>query len=120
MTEVTLGPLDGDSSVTATVIITAATGDYVPISGVAGSVIRIYAILLVPGGTTNITFKNGSTAISGAIPFTSTQIMGPLMMPFSGQPYYTLSVGNSFAINSSAAVALGGNVWYTQNAAPLA
>lgn len=89
----------------------ATSGDNNIVAGVTAKVIKAYRLYIVVGGATNITIKDGSTALTGAMPFASN---GSLVLDFSGIPWYTTSAGNALVINSSAAVQVSGRVEYTQ------
>lgn len=90
---------------------TASSGDIAAVPAVAGQIIRVYRLLLVIGGTTNITFKDGTTALTGALPFV---VNNQLLLPFDGEPWFTTSQSGQFTINGSQAVQVSGIVYFTQ------
>jgi hypothetical protein len=89
----------------------AGAGDNTVVAAVVGNPIRVYGIVFTVGGATNITFKDGTTALSGAYILTGNG--SSLTKPLSEEPYYTTTLGNGFVINSTNAVAVGGTLWYT-------
>ena len=90
----------------------SGAGDNSVIPNSPGLLIRVYRIWFVVAAVTNITFKRGSTLLSGAAPF---QANGSLVFDFTGEPWWnTLSDQEAFIINSSNAVAVTGQVYYEQ------
>ncbi len=104
-----IGPIDGEF-LQAVVVDNSGGGNIAAPAGINGEIIRVYRIMLVLGGTTNITFQDGSTALSGPMPMLAN---GSFFLPMDGTPHYTTSAGNAFNINSSAAVEVAGTVWFT-------
>jgi hypothetical protein len=88
----------------------SASGDNIIIPGVAGKRIKVLQFFFVLAATTNLTYKSGSTALSGPLDFGSNaaQVQDFIQLP------YTCNVGDPFIINSSSAVQVGGTVWYVQ------
>lgn len=96
----------------------ATSGDNAVIAGGgAGTTIRIHRIFFVVAAATNITFKDGATGLTGAIPMLAN---GSFVLDFSSEPWFTTSATNSFVINSSAGVQLSGRIYYTQGVPPVA
>jgi hypothetical protein len=89
-------------------INTAAGGDIVISPAVVNESTKLYRLLLVAGGATNITFKDGATPLSGPIPFSTNS---GLVLDFSGDPWYIGSLNTNFIINSSSAVQVSGTAW---------
>ena len=107
--QVSIGPIDGEFL--QSVIVSSSAGGNIPApAGQNGVIIRIYRVMLVLGGTTNITFQDGSTALSGAMPMLAN---GSFFLPMDGYPHFTTLAGNAFNINSSTAVQVSGTVWFT-------
>lgn len=92
------------------VIDISTSGDNTIITGTATKKIRIYSLVFVSEGTVSITLKDGATAISGAMAFSANMGFSENFWPAP----ITLSSGNAFVINLSAAVAVRGFVIYTQ------
>ena len=78
-------------------------------AAVAGKVIHITNLTLTVGGETNLTFKSGTTAISGAMDFGGTNEPRGISDHLGCCPLKT-TVGEAFVITSSAAVQVSGYV----------
>lgn len=96
---------------------TSSSGDTTAIAAVTGRRIRVYALTLenTDGTTdTSITFKDGSTAYNATTVFIASgggsYELGTLQAP--NWVYESSTQGSAFVINSSAAVALTGRIWY--------
>jgi hypothetical protein len=111
MTQVTIGPINGLAL--STVVVNSTSGTIAAPAGVTGKIIRVYKLFLVVGGTTNITFQDGTTALSGPVPLIAN---GSITLDMDGQAWFTTSVGNAFNIgNSGSSVQVSGTVYYTAN-----
>jgi hypothetical protein len=93
---------------TEVVINTAAGGDIVISPAVAQASTKLYRLLLLCNGTTNLIFKDGANPLSGPLPFTAG---GGMVLDFSGDPWYVGSLATNFIINSSNAVQISGTAW---------
>ena len=84
------------------------SGDQILVAGVAGSKIAVLQFFFVVSATTTLIYKSGSTALTGPLSF--------LANGAQVQDYINLHLlcndGDPFVINSSAAVTLGGTIWY--------
>lgn len=89
------------------------TGDNSIVAGVALQTIRIHRIFFVVGAATNIIFKNGATALTGAVPMLAN---GSFVLDYSGEPWFTTDAGSAFVINQSGTAQISGRVYYTQSA----
>lgn len=89
----------------------AGSGDTTLIAGVASQTVRIHRIFFVVGAATNIIFKDGATALTGAIPMLAN---GSFVLDYSGEPWFTTTAANGFVVNSSAGVQISGRIYYTQ------
>lgn len=107
MPAVSLGP-DQTGSLTPVVVNSSSALIAAPV-GVPGKVIRVYRIVLVVGGTTNITFQDASTAVSGPFPMVAN---GSIVLDIDGTAWYATSLGNAFNIANSGTVQVSGNVYY--------
>jgi hypothetical protein len=85
-----------------------ASGDNLVILGAINSRIKVLQFFLVISAATNIIYKSGSTPISGPLVFGSN---GAHVLDYMQLPL-TCNWGDSFIINSSNAVQVGGTVWY--------
>ena len=99
------------ASTRTAVINFSSSGDNTVISAVSANPIKIYGIVFTVAGATNITFKDGTTALSGAIVLTGNG--SSMTLPVNDEPYFTVSIGNAFVVNNSNAVQASGVVWYT-------
>lgn len=87
-------------------ISTGASGDLTVASMDDGRTFHVMALSLIAEGATDLTFKSGSTEISGPMEFADTD---RLELPISGVPYLTgRSAGDDFIVNNSAAVQISG------------
>lgn len=87
----------------------AAAGDNTVVAGTAGKQIKLVTIVLTVSGETNLIFKAGATAISGAMDFGGDgEPRG--MVPHHGCCALELTAGQAFVINSSNAVQVSGYV----------
>jgi hypothetical protein len=98
----------------ATPIDFSASGDNTVIVGVSGLLIKVYRYFLVVAQPTNLTFKNGAVALTGAVPLTSNEAM---VFTFDTMPWFTMTAGASFVINSSGGGQVSGAAYYTQEQA---
>lgn len=109
MAQMWIGPQNGLPLSVSVVTSTSAT--VTGVAAITGQIIRVYKMFLVVGGTTNLTFQDGTTALSGALPFVAN---GSIILDNSGTPWFTTSVGNAFNIgNSGSSVQVSGTVYYT-------
>jgi hypothetical protein len=95
---------------TPVVINTASSGDLALVAASGGNKARLYRLILVAGGITNITFKSAATALSGPIPLPAN---GSITLDFSGDPWFTTATNEAFNLNNSAAVQISGTAYYT-------
>ena len=104
----TWDPTLGASIKQASVDFTAA-GDNTVVSGLLGQRIKVLQFCLVISAATNLTYKSGSgTNVSGVLQFTAA---GAHVQDFIQLPI-TLNSGDSFVVNNSAGVQIGGTIWY--------
>ncbi len=89
----------------------AGSGDNAIIAAVAGKRIFIYRLYFILGAATNITFKDGSTALTGAMPFLAN---GFMILDPTQVPWHQTAAGAAFNINSSNAVQVSGSVGFIQ------
>lgn len=100
---------------TAVTMLTASINfstaiDSTIIAAVAASKIHLCGLLFTVGGETNITFKFGSTAKTGAMDFGGTSEPRGIVAPI----WFDIPLGTNeaFVIGSSAAVQISGWAWY--------
>jgi hypothetical protein len=95
---------------TSFLVNTAAGGDIPIVAAVAGKVVRVYRVLIIPTAAATLTWKDGTTVVSGPL---AVAINGIYNLEFTGEPWYFSSVGATINLNSTA-VQISGNVWFTQ------
>ena len=110
-TNVSLGTEDGQSLQTA-VISVSATGATALITGVTGKIIRVYQMFFITTLANNISFSDGSTGLTGTMPFPAN---GTFFADLNGQSYFTTSAAAAFNINCSVATLVAGTIYYTTN-----
>lgn len=103
--DATIGPL-----VQQAVINFNASGDNIVILGVMNQKIKVLQFFYVVAAATNITFKSGSTVLSGPLTYGSNaaQVQDYMQLPLN------CNFSDSFIMNSSSAVQVGGTIWYSQ------
>lgn len=108
--DLTLSPLVQQQAINFT-----GVGDNIIIAGVAGKIIRVLQFFFVCSTATTLTYKSGSTPISGPLSFVSN---GAQVQDFIQCPFNCLNTGDPFIINASLSVTIGGTIWFIQDAAP--
>jgi hypothetical protein len=90
-----------------------ATGDNLIIPGVSSQIIRVYRYFLMVRTATDLTFKDGASNLqTGPMPMAANEAM---VFTFDTKPWFTLSLGNAFIINSSGGNQVSGRVYFTQS-----
>lgn len=86
----------------------SGSGDNIVITGFPTQIIKVFQFFLVFAGATNITYKSGTTPLSGPLDFSANaaHVHDYIQLP------YTCLLGDNFVINSSNAVQVGGTIWY--------
>jgi hypothetical protein len=87
----------------------SSTGDNTIVSAVVGQGIYVFKYFLVVSTATNLIFKDGTTALTGAIDLTAN---GTMTFDFDTRPWYSTTQGNAFVINQSGTAQIGGRVYY--------
>ena len=92
-------------------ISTAASGDTTILAGVAGHNYRVINYVIVSGGTTNITFKSGAAAVTGAMPLVANS--GVSAASTRDAPLWeSVALGDALVINNSAAIQISGHITF--------
>jgi len=94
----------------STPISFSGSGDNQIIAAVAGQTIRVFGLFFTVAGATVLTFKDGSTNLTGAMTFNQGGAM--VLDPLGWLPRFMIS--GAFIINSSVAVQVSGRVMYAQ------
>lgn len=92
----------------------AASGDNTVLASNATTAQCVYAIFFNNSDAatpTNITIKNGSTNLTGAMRFASGTAMVLTFQNNAKLPWFVVSPGSAFILNSSAAVQISGGVY---------
>jgi hypothetical protein len=90
----------------------SAAGDTVVIASPSIGPINVYGLFLTVNGATLITFKDSSVgALSG--PFNLTGNGSSMSFVLQDEPWWQIKPGSNYVINSSNAVQVSGQVWYT-------
>lgn len=108
MSSVWLRPQDGYPLLKAVVNSTSAT--IALVAGSGANIVRLYRAILVFGGAGNITFEDGSTALSGPMPFAANAV---LILPMDGNEWFKTSAGNALNIANASTVQVSGTIYYT-------
>jgi hypothetical protein len=95
--------------ITSAKIDFSGSGDNTIVTGQAGKQVKLASLVLTVGGETNLTLKAGATAITGPMDFGGTDEPRGIV-DTHGYCALELAVGQSFVINSSAAVQVSGYV----------
>ncbi len=106
---VSIWPIDGGPLFQLAINSAAAT--VVAIPAIAKTILRIHRIWFVVAATTNLTFEDGGSALSGAVPMLAN---GAFVLDLSGWPWFTTSSGNAFNILNSGTAQISGTVDYTK------
>jgi hypothetical protein len=87
-----------------------ASGDNIIIVGSIGTLIRVLQFFWVIASTTTLIYKSGATALTGPLVFgtNAAQVQDFIQLPL------TCNNGDNFIVNSTAAVQVGGTIWYAQ------
>lgn len=89
----------------------SASGDNIIVTAPANGPINVYGLVFTVTGATNITFKDASTALTGAMVFTGNG--SSMTLPLQDEPWFQIQPGDNFIMNSSNAVTVGGALYYT-------
>jgi hypothetical protein len=84
------------------------------ISAPASGPINVYGLFFTVDAATNVTFKAGSTALSGTIDFANAGTSMTLQQ--SDEPYFYVAPGSAFVINQSGTANVKGTVFYSAGA----
>jgi len=88
-----------------------AAGDSTVVAGVTGQKIRVNGYVVQAGGNTNVTFKSGSNLLSG--PLSASGSSSGVASGSNPDGWFDCGLGESFIVNSSAAVQLSGHLDYS-------
>ena len=89
----------------------ASAGDNTIVSGVTGKKIRVLQYAFICAGAVTVTFKSGTTPISGDMSFASN---GGISTPFSPVGIIETAAGEDLVLNLSAAASVSGHLVYVE------
>jgi hypothetical protein len=89
----------------------SSSGDNTVVAAQTIGPVNVYGLFFTVAGATNIVFKDGSTALSGAVVLTGNG--SAMTLQINDEPYFQCQPGDAFVMNSSNAVAVTGTVYYT-------
>jgi hypothetical protein len=98
-------------NLSSTAINFNATGDTTLVTGVAGQIISVFQLFLVVSATTALTFKDGTTALTGAM---SMSANGSIFLHYDTTPWFFAGAGNNFVLNQFASAQISGRIYYVQ------
>jgi hypothetical protein len=90
----------------------SASGDNIIVPSMSGTFVKVLQLLLVSGGATTLIFKSGVSLLSGPMPMLAS---GSILLSYVQLPLQTLNLGDAFVINNSAAIQIGGIIWFLQS-----
>lgn len=103
-------PLNTNTRYLEAKIDCSANGDNTLIALVASKKIKVHRLFLVVSAATNITFKDGTTALTGAMAMSAN---GGFTLDMQGDPWFTGTAGTDFILNQSGSAQISGRVYYT-------
>lgn len=92
-------------------ITQSASGASVLVAGVGGQRVYVLKWLVIVGGATNLTFEDGSTPLTGALPLVANQPLAGAEGPLA---HFVTTAGNALNLVSSAAVQVSGYLLFAQ------
>ena len=90
----------------------SGTSDNTIISGTANQTIRVFRIFFVASASTTITFKDGATALTGAI---TVFAGGAFLLDYQDLAWFTTSSGNGFVISQTGTAQISGRIWFQKS-----
>jgi prepilin-type processing-associated H-X9-DG protein len=86
------------------------SGNHTIVAATTAKLTTVYKLFLVANGNVNVTFYDGSTALSGPLALMAD---GSIILNFDNNPWFTGSVNSNFIIATDEAVTVGGAIYYT-------
>lgn len=106
----TIGP-QPTPALASVIINVAASGDLALVAASStGLATKLYRIVVVAASATTITFKDGSTGLTGAITL-ATGV--PFVLDYTGEPWFVGTANTAFNLNNSGSVQISGRAYYT-------
>lgn len=88
----------------------SSSGDNTLVALVASKKIKVHRLFLVVSTATNLTFKDGSTSLTGAMAMSAN---GGFTLDMQGDPWFTTTAGAAFILNQSGSAQISGRIYYT-------
>ncbi len=82
------------------------------ISASSGQTGRLQRIMLVAAAAVNVTFKDGSTALTGAIALAAGV---PFVLDYSGEPWFTTSANSALNLVTDGGAQVSGRAYWTKS-----
>lgn len=89
----------------------SAPGTATVVTGSGSFVTNVYRLLLTNTTATSITFRNGTTPLTGDMSYGAN---GSIVLDYSGVPWFTTGAGANFNISISTTSQISGRLYYTQ------
>jgi hypothetical protein len=87
-------------------------GDNTLIAGIAGQIVTVYQIFFVVSAAATLTFKDGTTALTGAMNFAANE---SFTLAFATTPHFFASAGNNFVLTQTTTTAqVSGRIYFVQ------
>lgn len=81
------------------------------IAGTGSTAINIYRVLMTNSTASTLTFRNGTTALTGAM---SIGTNGAMTLDYDGEPWFTATGGAAFNLSSTVTSQVSGRIYYLQ------
>jgi len=104
--------LSNPSQLTEAKIDIGASGTTAIVSATTAQTSRLYRLLLVAAAPVNVTIKDGSTALTGAIALAAGV---PFILPLDGEPWFTTSANSALNLTTDGNVQVSGRVYYVKS-----
>jgi hypothetical protein len=99
----------------ASVNVTSATTATL-VAAVAGAIVRVYRIFIMPSAAQNLTFQDTSAGALQipVITYTATTNSAPTVMDFTGEPWLFTPVGRGLQLVSTTTAPTAVAIWFNQ------
>lgn len=101
----------GSAALTPAAVNIASAGTSTLVAASGTTTVRAFRLLLAISTATNLTFLNGTTALTGPMPVGAN---GSIVLDYSGEPWFSTSASSTLSILSSVTSQLSGAIYYTQ------
>ena len=90
----------------------ATAGNNTLVAGVAAQTIRVYRLILTLSASSDLEVRDGTTTVLADL-YARTGVTLDLVP--QDKEWFLTTAGNGLILNSSAAVNIGGRIWYAQD-----